>query len=81
MSQVGIRKANLDHLESRMEELLDLIGYRPVKDKILLKPNIVVASPPEDGDITHPKVTEALVRFFQRRNKEVVIAEGKWGFR
>jgi uncharacterized protein (DUF362 family) len=76
MSQVGIRKANLDHLESRMEELLDLIGYRPVKDKILLKPNIVVASPPEDGDITHPKVTEALVRFFQRRNKEVVIAEG-----
>lgn len=76
MFHVGIRRAKLENLEHDIEKLLNLIDYRPVKDKILLKPNIVVASPPEDGDITHPHVTEALIRYFQKRRKQVVVAEG-----
>ena len=76
MVQVGITKTGLDNLEKGVEDLFQLIGYRPSKAKILLKPNIVVASPPEDGDITHPRVIEALVRYFRKRKKEVVVAEG-----
>lgn len=76
MVQVGITKTRLDNLESDVEKLLELIGYAPSKSKILLKPNIVVASPPEGGDITHPRVTRALIRYFQKRKKEVVVAEG-----
>lgn len=76
MAQVGIRKTRLEDLEGDVEELLELIGYVPSRAKILIKPNIVVASSPEEGDITHPKVTEALIRFFQKRKKEVVVAEG-----
>ena len=76
MVQVGIRKTRLENLERDVEELLELIGYVPSKAKILLKPNIVVASPPEEGDITHPRVIEALVRYFRKRKKEVVVAEG-----
>jgi len=76
MVQVGIRKTALDNLESDVEKLLELIRYRPVKKEILLKPNIVVAAAPEDGDITHPKLTEALIRYFLKRKKEVVVAEG-----
>lgn len=76
MVQVGIRKTRLEDLERDVEELLELIGYVPSKAKILLKPNIVVASPPEEGDITHPGVVEALVRYFRKRKKEVVVAEG-----
>lgn len=76
MVRVGITKTRLENLEGDVEELLELIGYVPSKAKILLKPNIVVASPPEEGDVTHPKVTEALIRFFQKRKKEVVVAEG-----
>ena len=76
MVQVGITKTRLENLEGDVEELLELIGYAPSRAKILLKPNIVVASPPEEGDITHPRVVEALIRFFQKRKKEVVVAEG-----
>jgi uncharacterized protein (DUF362 family) len=76
MVEVGIRRADLNSLEKDVEHLLDIIQYRPVKEKILIKPNIVVAASPEEGDVTHPKVTEALIRYFHRRNKEVVVAEG-----
>ena len=76
MVQVGITKTGLENLEEDVEELLQLIGYTPSKAKVMLKPNIVVASPPEEGDITHPRVIEALVRYFRKRKKEVVVAEG-----
>jgi len=76
MPRVGIRKTSIDRLDQDVEALLDLIGYRPVKEKILLKPNIVAAVPPENGDDTHPRVTEALIRYFRKRGKEVVLAEG-----
>jgi uncharacterized protein (DUF362 family) len=76
MMQVGIRRTEVGNLEGDVEELLGLIGYVPSKAKIMLKPNIVVSSPPEDGDITHPRVVEALVRYFRKREKDVVVAEG-----
>jgi len=59
-----------------IEGLLDLIHYRPSKNRILLKPNIVVASAPERGDITHPKVIEALIVYFKNLHCEVMVAEG-----
>jgi uncharacterized protein (DUF362 family) len=76
MVQVGITRTRLDHLDDDIEKILELIEYVPSKTKILLKPNIVVASPPEDGDITHPRVIEALIRYFRKREKDVVVAEG-----
>ncbi len=76
MVQVGITKTRLDNLDDDVERLLELVGYVPSKAKILLKPNIVVASSPEEGDITHPHVIKALVRYFRKRKKEVVVAEG-----
>jgi uncharacterized protein (DUF362 family) len=76
MVQVGIRKTGLENLDEDVEKLLELIGYAPSRAKIMLKPNIVVASPPEEGDITHPRVIEALVHYFRKRKKEVVVAEG-----
>jgi uncharacterized protein (DUF362 family) len=76
MIQVGIRRTSLDNLEGDVAKLLQLIGYVPSKAKIMLKPNIVVASPPEEGDITHPNVVKALIRYFQKRKKEVVVVEG-----
>lgn len=76
MIKVGIRKASLTELEGQIEELLHLVGYRPAREKVLLKPNLVVASPPEAGDITHPRVIEALIHYFQKRGIQVVVAEG-----
>ena len=76
MSTVAIKKHPQYPLGDAIEKLLDLIEYVPAKKKILLKPNIVVAATPEEGAITHPKVIEALVQYFRKRKKEVVIAEG-----
>jgi uncharacterized protein (DUF362 family) len=76
MAQVGIRRTRIDRLEQDVEELLDQVGYRPARDRILLKPNILSAVSPENGDNTHPGVTEALIRYFRKRGKEVVLAEG-----
>ncbi|MFH1350863.1 MAG: DUF362 domain-containing protein [Pseudomonadota bacterium] len=76
MYRVAIRRTGIDRLVNDIEALLDIIQYRPLKDKILLKPNILLAVPPEDGDITHPKVVEALIVYFQKRGKEVVVGEG-----
>jgi uncharacterized protein (DUF362 family) len=76
MPRVGIRKTDIDRLEQDVEVLLNLIGYSPVKEKILLKPNLLAAVPPENGDDTHPKVSEALALYFLNRGKKVVLAEG-----
>jgi uncharacterized protein (DUF362 family) len=76
MTRVGIKKTTITSVGSDLQALLGLIDYRPSKDKILLKPNIVVAEPPESGAVTHPRVVEALVGYFRARGREVVIAEG-----
>ena len=54
MSTVAIKKNSQDPLGDAIEKLLDLIEYLPAKEKILLKPNIVVAATPEEGATTHP---------------------------
>ena len=76
MTRVGIRKTRITEVECDLGALLGMIDYRPSKDKILLKPNVVVAEPPENGAVTHPRVAEALVFYFGARGCEVVIAEG-----
>ena len=76
MPTVVVRKTSPGHIESVIEEMLGALSYAPARDRVLLKPNIVVAASPEDGDITHPQVVEALVRYFRKRKVEVVVAEG-----
>ena len=76
MSIVAIKKIRSNDLELEIETILELIEYRPIKNKILLKPNLVVAALPEEGAITHPKITKALVEYFRKKDRDVVIAEG-----
>ncbi|MBU2548686.1 MAG: DUF362 domain-containing protein, partial [Proteobacteria bacterium] len=76
MPRVGITKTNLLTLGADLDSLLESIDYHPLKGSVLLKPNIVVAEPPESGAVTHPKVVEALVRYFRARDRQVVVAEG-----
>jgi len=72
---VGIVKATYGNAAKKIPELLDSIGYRPKKEKILIKPNI--ASPygsASQGDITDPRLVRALIEYFSDR--EIVIGEG-----
>jgi uncharacterized protein (DUF362 family) len=53
---------------------LGLIGYTASSKKIFLKPNVANIRNPRSGVITHPRVIEALLKYFS--GYEVVIGEG-----
>jgi uncharacterized protein (DUF362 family) len=76
MPVVGIIRTDLTDIDEKIETLLSSVNYHPSKEKVVLKPNIVVAEPPENGSITHPRLIQGLIRYFRRRNREVAIAEG-----
>ncbi|MHA1651950.1 MAG: DUF362 domain-containing protein [Candidatus Helarchaeota archaeon] len=73
---VSIVRSTIKEVEEKVKEALDLINYTPQKEKIFLKPNIVDAANPKLGVTTHPKVVEALLKYFQGLGKEVTIGEG-----
>ncbi|NVM53836.1 MAG: DUF362 domain-containing protein [Candidatus Helarchaeota archaeon] len=73
---VSIVRSNITEVDEKLREALDLINYKPQKDNIFLKPNIVDAANPRLGVTTHPKIVEALLKYFQELGKEVIIGEG-----
>ena len=62
--------------------LLDAYGIdERIKDKerIILKPNLVTPSRPEEGATTHTQILTALIEYLQELGKEdITIAEGSW---
>ncbi|MHA1266572.1 MAG: DUF362 domain-containing protein [Candidatus Helarchaeota archaeon] len=73
---VSIVRSKIVEIMEKIQDALDLIHYHPRKDKVFLKPNIVDAANPKTGVITHPKLVEALLCYFQSLGKEVIIGEG-----
>ncbi len=76
ISKVGVIEADYTNVVSKVKEVLDLIGYKPEKKKILLKPNIVSPRDKDSPVITNPKVIEALIIYFKEFADEIVIGEG-----
>ena len=72
---VGIVKTNYDSVEQKMEELLDLIGYEPKKERVLIKPNVLGPFDPASGIVTHPKVVGALIKILKQKDLTVVVGE------
>src|SRR3989344_4041677 len=73
---VSIVKANLKNIDRDVARALELINYKPKKNKILIKPNLVYAADPKKGLITHPRVVEALIKYLLRFTSDIVIGEG-----
>jgi len=71
---VGIVKSTLDNVDEKINQVLSLIDFVPRKSKIFIKPNVVNIRKPSTGVITHPRVVEALLKYFS--GHEVVIGEG-----
>jgi len=71
---VGIVRTTLDSVERGMAELLDLIGYRPQREALFIKPNVPDSGPPGQGLYTDPAVADALLKLFPGRPS--VIGEG-----
>lgn len=73
---VSIVRANLTNIDEKLAESLRLIGYTPSRKKVLIKPNLVHSISPRSGKITHPRFTEALIKFFEPLCEEILIGEG-----
>ncbi|MGQ4875126.1 MAG: DUF362 domain-containing protein [Promethearchaeia archaeon] len=75
---VGIVKTRLEECsKDKIQELLELIQYKPKKKKIFIKPNIVTNIPGESGVITHPKVVKSLCDYLLELGiEEIIIGEG-----
>ncbi len=69
-----ILRTTLTEVESTLRQALDLIGYRPQKSALFIKPNLCDAGPPGQGLYSDPLIIQALIRILDAR--EVVIGEG-----
>ena len=84
MSKVQIRRVesyDLPLLEAAVADFLShASGSRINRSKrVLLKPNLLGAFPPERAVTTHPALMEALVRYWLDRGKEVWIGDSPGG--
>jgi uncharacterized protein (DUF362 family) len=71
---VSIVRADLENVKTQVKALLDQLGYKPKKEEIFLKPNVVAPQPSETAVVTHIAVMEALLEYFAGR--KIVIGEG-----
>ncbi|MEE9366161.1 MAG: DUF362 domain-containing protein [Dehalococcoidales bacterium] len=78
MSKVSIVKVENDYYDALLQALSD-IGERPVErgDRVLIKPNLYEPQAPDSGDITNPRLVEAVARYcLDAGASRVIIGEG-----
>jgi uncharacterized protein (DUF362 family) len=78
MSKVSIVKVESNYYEALLRALGD-IGEKPVErgDRVLIKPNLYEPQSPDGGEITNPRLVEAVARYcLEAGAGRVVIGEG-----
>lgn len=81
---IKIDQYRFDILEEKIKEALN--KYFPLEelfslqDKILLKPNLLMISPPDEAIITHPVFVQAVGKIFQEKGFKVCIGDSPGGF-
>ncbi|MHA1377591.1 MAG: DUF362 domain-containing protein [Candidatus Helarchaeota archaeon] len=73
---VGIIKSTEEEISEKLIELINLIRYKPSKNKIFMKPNIMDSAKPKTGVNVHPLIVETLYDYYKNEGYEVVIGEG-----
>ncbi|RJP28164.1 MAG: DUF362 domain-containing protein [Candidatus Omnitrophota bacterium] len=87
-SKVSVVKCNdysLDAVYNSVKEAVGILGgldkfIRP-KSRVLVKPNLLMAVPPETAVVTHPSVARAAIRLLKELDCRVVVGDGPsvWG--
>ncbi|MCP4748642.1 MAG: DUF362 domain-containing protein [Desulfobacteraceae bacterium] len=79
MTRVLIRKGIYDQEKMRRVagEMLDEMGPEKVAygDKVLIKPNLLMAAEPDKGIVTHPMLTRAVAEYFLDRGARVQVSD------
>lgn len=79
---VGLARCN-DYDPDRIQEALDraltaaggIGSFAEDGDRVLLKPNVLLAAPPDKAVCTHPEVLRAAIRAFKEFGCDVVVGE------
>ncbi|MBM3298836.1 MAG: DUF362 domain-containing protein, partial [Deltaproteobacteria bacterium] len=79
-SKVAIVTAKTyDEAERAVREALDMLGgaknFVKQTDVVLIKPNMIAATKPEEAEVTHPAMVEAVVRVFKETGATVKVGE------
>lgn len=67
-------------IKSTLERYFPLEQYFSFRDKILLKPNLLMPSSPHEAITTHPAILETLGEIFKEKGFGVFIADSPGGF-
>lgn len=79
-SKVAIAKApDYSQAERAVREAINLLGgarsFVKPTDKVIIKPNMIAATKPEEGEVTHPAIVEAVVKVFKETGATVRVGE------
>lgn len=79
-SKVAIAKAkDYSGAEAAVREVLNLLGgarsFVKPTDVVLIKPNMIAATKPEEAEVTHPAMIEAVVKVFKETGATVKVGE------
>jgi len=79
-SKVAITRAtDYTQAERAVREVVDLLGgaksFVKPTDKVIIKPNMIAATKPEEGEVTHPAMVEAVVKVFKETGATVRVGE------
>lgn len=72
---VAVVRCGYDSAQAAIERLLDLLEFGPPR-RVLLKPNLLIPSRPEQAICTHPAVICSMVRVLKQLDPEVEVGVG-----
>lgn len=83
-NQIAITKIENEEIKKAVFEALELIDAKQLFTRagltVLLKPNILIAKPPERAATTHPSIVRAVIQWVNQFSpKKIVVAESSGG--
>ncbi|MFA4933933.1 MAG: DUF362 domain-containing protein [Candidatus Omnitrophota bacterium] len=88
IAQVAVSKCNsyeVKEVEQALRDSLSLLGgitcFVKPHSRVLVKPNLLMSKPPEDGITTHPEVVRAVIHILKDINCKITVGDGPsvWG--
>ncbi|MGP8191002.1 MAG: DUF362 domain-containing protein [Methanobacterium sp.] len=74
---------NLEYVEKAVQSCVNDLGgvstFIKAGDKVLIKPNMLQAKPPEEGITTHPQVLEAIINIVQDAGGVALVGDSHGG--
>lgn len=75
MSRVFVKKASHDNLDQLIAEIFTLYDINLRGKRVLIKPNMLGAFPPEHGNCTDPRLVAAVVREVRKQTDRIWVGD------